>query len=74
MSCCPPTRCAPAFVKGVEGKGSFSQTGDFETYTVGDKSAKKCILMMADIYNFKSGRHVGICDAFAECGYYVVMP
>ena len=48
------------------------------TYVVGDsnKSSKRCLLILSDVYGIHTGRHKLVADTFAttECGYFVVMP
>ena len=61
-------------------KGSTGNDNDkppLPIYVVGDgnKSSKRCLLILSDVYGIHTGRHKVVADTFAtECGYYVVMP
>lgn len=66
--CCPESRC-PALKKAIPGSGKVVKVADFESYLSGDDSSKRAIIVIADIFGFKSGRHFGICDFFAESKY-----
>lgn len=71
--CCPESRC-PALQKAIPGSGKVVPVSDFEAYLSGPPDSKRVIIVIADIFGFKSGRHFGICDHFAENGYHVIMP
>ncbi|KAJ5266645.1 hypothetical protein N7478_009453 [Penicillium angulare] len=77
MASLPPASCC---YKGVKhegaAKGSISQIGDVEVYTVypDDKSTKKAILILTDIIGHKFINVQLIADQFAANGYFVVIP
>mmetsp|Transcript_1921 Transcript_1921/g.2478 ORF Transcript_1921/g.2478 Transcript_1921/m.2478 type:complete len:248 (-) Transcript_1921:271-1014(-) len=74
MSCCPPTR-VPALVKSESGVGEFVDIGkNTKAYTTGAKHSQNVIIILADIFGYTTGRHLGICDYLAENGYYVIAP
>ena len=44
-------------------------------YVVGDaKKGARAVVVIADVHGLDSGRHMAICDSFAEKGFYAVGP
>lgn len=71
--CCPPGSW-PALVEPDEykPKGSECMLGDLKIYAAG-KPGPKAIVVLPEVFGW-SGRLKGICDTFADHGYYVIMP
>jgi len=72
--CCPPgsepgecTTCTD-----YKEQGNEITLNGLSLYTVGKGS--KVIIMVSDIFGWKSGRHREMCDQFATQGYRVVLP
>ena len=61
----------------LKGTTGGTDRSPLPTYVVGEsnKSSKRCLLILSDVYGIHTGRHKLVADAFAtECGYYVIMP
>lgn len=73
--CCPP-ESHPALEESKEYTqlGKIETIGGLELYHVGDKNAKKGLLVLPEIFGIHAGRLKIIADYFSEQGYYVVLP
>jgi dienelactone hydrolase len=76
MSCCPPNSW-PALAAPTDyiPKGTEKELDNkLPVYEVGGLTAgKSCIIVLPEVFCWE-GRLKGICDHFAEQGYYVIMP
>merc|ERR1719181_1187625 len=72
-TCCPPGSW-PALKVPEEytPKGSESMLGDLKIYAAGQPGSKG-IIVMPEVFGW-NGRLKGICDTFADQGFYVIMP
>ena len=73
MACCPEG--AWGYQKeDYAHKGKIQDLDGLNVYHHGSDKPKNCIIIFFDIFGFCSGRIKGVCDYFAEQGYFVVMP
>lgn len=71
--CCPPGSLGEAAAQneGRRGVEKATEKG-LDYYEVGEGS--DVIVLMTDVFGWKSGRHRIICDDLAEAGFHVFMP
>lgn len=75
MASNPPQKCCTEGFK-LEGdpQGKFIDIGQVNTYVTGDKSSKKVLLLLTDVLGHKFPNSQLVADAYAEQGFYVVVP
>ncbi|CCO27033.1 hypothetical protein RSOLAG1IB_04248 [Rhizoctonia solani AG-1 IB] len=69
-----PVCCTiPPVASDYKPKGTFETINEVSTYVIGDKSSKKAIVIVMDVFGMVPLTQQG-CDVLASQGFYVLMP
>jgi len=72
--CCPPGSLPKRSAGAHVPKGQYTKSGDLDVYVSGEGKNGAGIIVNPEVFGIKAGDLAEICDAFADQGYFVVMP
>lgn len=70
----PGKCCIKATLHDGTPAGSTEKLGGIDCYLTGDKTSKKAVLMLTDVFGLELKNNLLVADAMAQAGYFVVIP
>lgn len=70
----PGKCCAEGFKHEGTPVGKLGQFAGVDAYFTGDKSSKKVLVFITDIYGYKFNNNQLVADEYGQQGYYVIIP